>query len=99
MLIDGFGSYESERYVGSCRISSQRRGDVAAASDSQQANHRVSYCGKNLGSRPGPHLASVFVEGNVSDPVQSVLDAPMLSRQFQQSASGGLVRAETRDRV
>ena len=36
--------------VRSCRVSSQRRGDVAVASDSQQANRRVSYGGKNLES-------------------------------------------------
>lgn len=47
---DRVSPHESERYVRSCRVSSQRRGDVAVASDSQQANHRVSYGGKNLGS-------------------------------------------------
>ena len=80
---------KSERYFGSCRISSQCLGDVAVAGDPEQPDSRIPHGGKNLGSGSEAHLASVFVEGDVPDPVQSVLNAPMFSRQFQQSASGG----------
>lgn len=44
-------------------------------------------------------LRVVFVEGDVSDPVEFVFDAPLSSIEFEQSLGVSLLRRETRDAV
>ena len=99
LLIDRFGAYESERYVGSRGVSPEGSCDVTVASYSQQANHRVSYGGKYLGRRLSSYLTAVFVKCDILNPMQSVLDAPMLSRQFQQPSGSSLVRSKACHRI
>ena len=99
LLIDRFGAYESERYVGSRGVSPEGSCDVTVASYSQQANHRVSYGGKYLGRRLSSYLTAIFVKCDVLNPMQSVLDAPMLSRQFQQPSGSSLVRSKACHRI
>ena len=88
-----------ERYVGSRGVSPEGSCDVTVASYSQQANHRVSYGGKYLGRRLSSYLTAVFVKCDILNPMQSVLDAPMLSRQFQQPSGSSLVRSKACHRI
>ena len=50
---------------------------------SQQADDEVSQTGEHLGSMPLSYLGAVFIDSDVADPVQAVLDAPVAAIEFQ----------------
>ncbi len=45
------------------------------------------------------HLAAVFIEGDITDPVDSVFDGPMMAVEGKQAGWICLLRAETGDSV
>lgn len=52
-----------------------------------------------LWSGAGPHSAVVFAQSHIANPVQLVLDFPMLSIECQQALSVGTIRGKTGDGV
>ena len=51
----------------------------------QQANGEVPDAGEDLGAMAFPHLRSIFVERDITHPMQAVLDAPVVAIEFQES--------------
>ena len=52
-------------------------GDVGGAGEAVQADHEVAQRGHDLRAGAGADLGSVFVVGDVADPVEPVLDLPV----------------------
>src|SRR5829696_2889805 len=56
---------------------SQAGGDVGGAVEAEQADRGVAQGGHHVWAGAGADLGAVLVEGDVPDPVGSVLDAPV----------------------
>src|SRR6266542_1521412 len=58
-------------------VMSEGLGDVGPAGQSQQADGGVADGGHDLGCCSGADLGAVFVVGDITHPVEAVLDAPV----------------------
>ncbi len=64
-----------------------------------QADHEVARRGHDLRTGAGTDPGQVLGEGHVADPVQGVLDLPVLADPRSELIGPGLVRVEVGDRV
>jgi len=69
------------------------------AGQSQEADEQVAADGQGMGAGAGPGLVKVFAEGDVADPVEAVLDSPVVPQPAGQLARLGLGGAQGADRV
>ena len=74
-------------------------GNVVGAGLSVQADREVSQHGHDGRSVTGPDLGEVFGEGDVADPVQPVLDAPVCAERVGELGGGGLGQGQVGDCV
>lgn len=51
--------------------------DTVMTVHAQQADHRRAQCGHHPRARTGAYPGTVLTEGDVADPVQSILDPPI----------------------
>lgn len=74
-----------------------KRGSRSADDSPQQADDEVSDAGEHLRTVALAHLAAVFVESDVSDPVKAVLDAPVAAVERQKLTGRGACWVEIGD--
>lgn len=75
------------------------RGDVGGAGFAEQADRHVAPGGHDGWAVAGPDLGQVFAVGDVADPVQSVLDAPVPAQGVSEFGRAGLLGGQIGDRV
>jgi hypothetical protein len=71
-------------------VVTQRGGDGARSAVVERADDEVAQAGHDVGAVASADLAGVFAEGDVTDVVQAVLDAPVAADQVGQSGGAGL---------
>lgn len=75
------------------------RGDVGGAAAVQQADGEVAQGRHDSRAVSGSDLGQVLAVGDVADPVQSVLDAPVPAQGVGELDGGGLLGSQVGDRV
>ena len=60
-----------------------------------QADSGVAACGHHLGNAAAPHLGSILIARHIADPMDPVLDLPMLTDHAQPSLRTRPFRAKT----
>src|SRR5438874_13219950 len=82
------------------------RGEVASRSSNlrgatamNEGDGQIAQCGHDLRSRARAQARAIFAKGDIAHIMETVLDAPMASRQIQETARTGLNRREVRDEV
>ena len=73
---------QGEGWVGG--VAAELGGDVGAVGLAQHGNRRVAERGQQLRGRTRANAAGVLSERHVANPMQPVLDPPMIARQLQQ---------------
>ena len=80
-------------------VAAQGGGDVGFASQTDHADGQIAQGCHDLGRGAGADLGPVFIEGNVPDPVDSVLDAPMSPPQGEEPLRTGPGRRQAGNSV
>lgn len=75
------------------------RRDVLSTSEAKHPDHQVAHGGQYLSRRAFAVLAPILVEGDVSDPVDPVLDTPVPTPKSQEFLRAGPVRPQAADEV
>ena len=70
-------------------------GNFSAAGQSEGGNGGVAKGGQILGSVTGLHLALVFAEGDVADPVEPIFDSPVIAPAGQEQRRIGARGGDT----
>jgi hypothetical protein len=68
-------------------------GDVFGTSETKQADGEVAKRGEHLSTVALAHLGSVLIEGDVTHPVEGVLDGPVASGEFEELSRGSFLGA------
>ena len=55
--------------------------DVGHPKPIHQGEHNIVECGKHLRFASGPHLGMIFAQGDISPPVQTVFDRPVIAQE------------------
>lgn len=58
--------------------------------EAMEANGDVAHCSHHARPSPGTYLRAVFVEGDVSDPMEAILNSPVPSIQCQEAFWAGV---------
>ena len=74
-------------------------GDAVDAVQSQQIERDVAASGEILGAVAEFDAAAVLAKGDVADPVELVLDVPVLAPEWKQPTGVSLLRSEAGDGV
>ena len=88
---------DGEEEVGLVADASEGGGDLGVTGLADQADGEVTESGHDAGAGAGSGLGGVFVEGDVSDPVDFVLDRPMPPDVGGEVFRCGFPRGEARD--
>ena len=92
-------AHKCEGFGKVCSVAAQGSGYVAMARPPHQGGCQIAQRCHHLGSGGSPYLRTVFVEGDVAYPMQTVLDVPVLSKDLQQTVRPGNGRGETGHRI
>src|SRR3972149_3206198 len=91
----GGAAEEPERAGPRVRAGAQPVRDIPTAGHAQQTDREVAETGHHVRAGGRAHLRAVFVEGDVADPVDAVLDTPMAAVEGEQPGGIGARRRET----
>jgi hypothetical protein len=72
-------------------MAAQRRSNVWFTSQPEQADRYVAKGRHDLGRRTTTYLTPIFVKGHVSDPMNTVLNAPMTAPESENLSGVGLL--------
>ncbi len=75
------------------------RGDVRDAAQAQDRDREVAQARHDLGRVTGPYLTEVLTESDIANPVQPVLDMPVLADERGEPGRAGLMGRQTGDQV
>ena len=64
-----------------------------------EGNSQIAQRGHDLRGRAGAQARAIFAKGDIAHIMETVLDAPMASRQIKETARTGLNGREVRDEV
>lgn len=92
-------SQDSEDGGGFGGESSIGGGDVRFSSSVEAPDDGVAYGGHGAGGAAGSDTGAVFVESDVADVVELVLDVPVLAYESEELVGGGGARREAREHV
>ena len=77
----------------------KRGRDVASTGHTEQRDGKIAEGGHGLGSGTAADTASVFIEGDIADPVEAVFNRPMAATQTEQGLRTGMFGFKTGDAV
>src|SRR6266705_916517 len=77
----------------------QRGGDADVPGQAQDADDQVPERGHDVGSGAGAGGGGVLTEGDVTDPVELVLDLPVAANPLGELVRAGLGRGQAGDRI
>jgi len=85
--------------MGAAGVGTEGGGDVGALAVTRQSDGEIAAGGEDLGGGAGADWGAVLVEGDVSNIVDLVFDAPMAARERQQGRGVRLSSGEAGDGV
>ena len=91
------GEDEVNRAVGAASVGAEGGGDVEDMAASEQRDGEVPTDGEGFRCGAGADLAAVFVERDIANVVELVLDAPMASGDGEQGGGVGLIGRQAGD--
>src|SRR6476661_8376557 len=74
-------------------------GDIGDLGKSQDVDCGIAKCGQNLSGAGVPNAVIVFSEDRVTDPVEAVLNMPVIAPPMEQLGGADLVTRDAGDRV
>ena len=77
----------------------KRGRDVASTGHTEQRDGKIAEGGHGLGSGTAADTGSVFIEGDIADPVEAVFNRPMAATQTEQGLRTGMFGFKTGDAV
>ena len=84
---------------GSGSVGAESGGDVEGTGVSEQGDDEVAASGEGVGDSATAHLGAVFVDGDIADVVETVLDAPVTAAQREERLGVGVLGCEAGDVV
>jgi hypothetical protein len=77
------------------RAAAECRGDVAGAGQTEQGDRQIAEGGHHLRACARADAGAIFIEGDVADPMQAILNRPLAATQTEQACGGGARGGQT----
>ncbi len=78
-------AYESQCMGVGASALAEREGEVSGTSDAEQRDRQVAERGHDLSASASADSRTVFIEGHIADPVETVFNGPMAAAQGEEA--------------